>query len=105
MPILHVVAGPNGCGKSTLTRMNGFGGIDVIDPDEIARGMVSGSPRQAARGALHRRRDALNSGRTHLVETTLVSPAPAFFATWKLRGERAIGSFCTMCLSFHLRRP
>ena len=71
MPILHVVAGPNGCRKSTLTRMNGFGGIDVIDPDEIARGMVSGSPRQAARGALHRRRDALNSGRTHLVETTL----------------------------------
>ncbi len=49
MPTLHVVAGPNGCGKSTLTRMNGFGGLVPIDPDSILRGMVSGTPAQAAR--------------------------------------------------------
>lgn len=71
MPTLHVVAGPNGCGKSTLTRTRGFSGLDIIDPDEIARSMVPGSPGRAAREALRRRRDALNDGRTHVVETTL----------------------------------
>jgi len=32
MPTLHVVAGPNGCGKSTLTRTTWFSGVEVIDP-------------------------------------------------------------------------
>ncbi len=49
MPTLHVVAGPNGCGKSTLTRMNGFGELDPIDPDKILNDMVSGTSAQAAR--------------------------------------------------------
>ena len=71
MPTLYVIAGPNGCGKSTLTRMSGFTGIDIIDPDAIARGLGSGKHVQAAREALRRRRDALGAGRTHLVETTL----------------------------------
>ncbi len=71
MPTLIVVAGPNGCGKSTLTRMSGFRGLDIIDPDAIARGMTAGGPGQAAREALRRRRVALGAGRTHLVETTL----------------------------------
>jgi len=71
MPTLLVVAGPNGCGKSTLTRMNGFEGVDIIDPDAIARGMMAGGPGQAAREALRRRRVAIAAGRTHLVETTL----------------------------------
>ena len=71
MPTLFVVAGPNGCGKSTLTRTTWFTGVDVIDPDAIARGMTSGTPVQAAREALRQRRAALRSGRTHLVETTL----------------------------------
>ncbi len=71
MATLHVVAGPNGCGKSTLTRMSGFSGLDIIDPDAIARGLGSGNSGQAAREALRRRRDALGAGRTHLVETTL----------------------------------
>ena len=71
MPTLIVVAGPNGCGKSTLTRMSGFSGLDIIDPDAIGRGMMAGNPGQAAREALRRRQAALAEGRTHLVETTL----------------------------------
>lgn len=71
MPNLLVVAGPNGCGKSTLTRMSAFKGLEIIDPDAIARSIVSGDPVQAGREALRRRRDALAAGRSHLVETTL----------------------------------
>ena len=71
MPILFVVAGPNGCGKSSLTRTTWFGDVDIIDPDAIVRGMMAGNPGQAAREALRRRRAALAGGRTHLVETTL----------------------------------
>ena len=71
MPTLYVIAGPNGCGKSTLTRMSGFTGIDIIDPDAIARGLGSDKHVQAAREALRWRRDALGAGQTHLVETTL----------------------------------
>ena len=71
MPTLFVVAGPNGCGKSTLTRTTWFRGVDVIDPDAIARTMAPGTPVQAAREALRQRREALRAGRTHLVETTL----------------------------------
>ena len=71
MPTLFVVAGPNGCGKSTLTRMSAFSGFDIIDPDAIARDITSGNAARAAREAVRRRRDALGAGRTHLVETTL----------------------------------
>ena len=71
MATLHVVAGPNGCGKSTLTRISGFGGVEAIDPDVIARDFGSGNSGRAAREALRRRRDALAAGRSHLVETTL----------------------------------
>ena len=70
-PTLFVVAGPNGCGKSTLTRMSGFSGLDIIDPDAIARDMAAGNAAPAAREALRRRRAALRTGRTYLVETTL----------------------------------
>ena len=49
MPTLLFVAGPNGCGKSTLTRMSGFGGLEIIDPDAIARSIASGDPLQAGR--------------------------------------------------------
>lgn len=70
MPTLHVVAGPNGCGKSTLTRTTWLSGLEIIDPDAIAR-RIPDSPGQAAREALLQRRAALHAGRTHLVETTL----------------------------------
>ena len=68
MPTLFVAAGPYGCGKSTLTRMSAFRGIERIDPDAIARGFASGNP---AREALHQRQAALRADRAHLVETTL----------------------------------
>ena len=71
VPTLYVMAGPNGCGKSTLTRTTWFGDVDVIDPDAISQRLVSEHPGQAAREALRRRRAALSAGRTHLVETTL----------------------------------
>ncbi len=71
MPTLHVVAGPNGCGKSTLTRTSSFSGVEIIDPDAIARGVASGSPAHAGREALRRRQAALAAGRSHLLETTL----------------------------------
>lgn len=70
MPTLYVVAGPNGCGKSTLTRTVWRGELEIIDPDEIAR-YLPGRPGQAAREAVRRRRAALGAGRTHLLETTL----------------------------------
>lgn len=71
MPTLHVIAGPNGCGKSTLTRISGFSTLEMIDPDEILRHSPSLGPIVAAREALRRRRRALDTGRSHLVETTL----------------------------------
>ena len=70
MPTLYVVAGPNGCGKSTLTRTVWRGELEIIDPDAIAR-CLPYSPGRAAREAVRRRRAALHSGRTHLLETTL----------------------------------
>ena len=71
MPTLFVVAGPNGCGKSTLTRTTWFGGVEVIDPDAIARDMAAGSPGQAGREAVRLRRAAVGAGRSLVVETTL----------------------------------
>ena len=71
MPALFVIAGPNGCGKSTLTRTTWFDGIDLIDPDTIAKSLVTGTPGQRAREALRRRQEAIHAGCSHLVETTL----------------------------------
>ena len=76
MSTLFVVAGPNGCGKSTLTRTAWLRGVEIIDPDAIARNMASDTPIQAGREAVRQRRAALASGRTHLVETTLSGNGP-----------------------------
>ena len=70
MPTLYVVAGPNGCGKSTLTRTVWRGELEIIDPDAIARSLPD-CPVQAAREAVRRRQAALRAGRMHLLETTL----------------------------------
>jgi len=71
MSTLFVVAGPNGCGKSTLTRTTWFDSIEIIDPDALARNTALDNPVRAAREALRRRRAALRTSRTHVVETTL----------------------------------
>lgn len=71
IPTLYIVAGPNGSGKSTLTRTTWFTGVEVVDPDAIARDATAGNSGQAAREALRRRRAALAAGRSLVVETTL----------------------------------
>jgi len=74
MSTLFIVAGPNGCGKSTLTRALPFDGVPVIDPDAIARSLERDSNTQAARMALRQRRAALRARESFLVETTLTGP-------------------------------
>ena len=71
MPTLVIVAGRNGCGKSTLTRTPWFSGVEVIDPDAIAD-----TPGPAAREALRRRRTAIAESRSIAGETTLASSGP-----------------------------
>ena len=71
MPTLHVIAGPNGCGKSTLTRTKCLRDLDIIDPDAIARAIGSNTAAKAGREAVTRRRTALSAGNSHLLETTL----------------------------------
>ena len=51
--------------------MKGFGAVNIIDPDAIARDELAGNTLQSAREALRRRQSALRTGRTHLVEATL----------------------------------
>lgn len=79
MPLPHAVAGPNGCGKSTLTRTPRLSGSAIIDPDAIAH-RTPVSPVQAAREAVPRRCAMLRAGRTHAVEPP--GPVPAFSDTW-----------------------
>ena len=73
MPTLYVVAGPNGSGKSTLTRTMWFSGVEVIDPDAIARDTLAGNGGQWR--AIPPRQPAKRCGdagrRTLVVETTL----------------------------------
>jgi len=71
MPTLHVVAGPDGCGKSTLARTTWFRGFKAIDPDAIAGDTMTGYPAWAAREVLQRRWAAVSEGRTLAVETTV----------------------------------
>ena len=73
-PTLYVVAGPNGCGKSTFTRSR-FRGLSVIDPDAIARQLSPETPADAAgtagRTAVLERRRAIAKSQSFALETTL----------------------------------
>ena len=71
MPTLFVLAGPNGCGKSTLTATGLFEGTETIDADAIARNAGTENPVAAGRQALRLRHEALRAGRSFVVETTL----------------------------------
>jgi len=78
LPTLTVIAGPNGCGKSTLTRSVDFAGRDrLLDPDAIARRLNPLNPHaaaiDAAREVLQRTTDYLNRDVSFSVETTLSS--------------------------------
>ncbi|HMF53989.1 MAG TPA: zeta toxin family protein [Edaphobacter sp.] len=78
MPTFTVVAGANGCGKTTLTRWarEEFQESSVLDPDAIARslkatGINSGSPMDAGREVLLMAQRLLDSSQSLTVETTL----------------------------------
>jgi predicted ABC-type ATPase len=75
MPSLIVVGGPNGSGKTTLTTyliQKGRIKSPVINPDEIAFNELGGYDFQfkAARIALDRRKEAINSNSDIAFETT-----------------------------------
>ena len=76
MPTLTVIAGPNGCGKSTLTRSLEFDGRDrLLDPDSIARDLSPENPSAAGitagRTVLRRTTEYLNRRVSFAIETTL----------------------------------
>ena len=91
MPTLYEVAGPNGCGKSTLTRTTWFSGVEVIDPDAIARDTMAANPGQAAHEALRRRRAAVAAGGTPVVEPALAgSGVLRLMETAQMAGYRIV---------------
>jgi predicted ABC-type ATPase len=72
---LYVVAGVNGCGKSTLTAAQRFRTSEIIDPDSIAKTLTNRRD-QAARLAAGResirlRQDYLSRNASFVLETTL----------------------------------
>jgi predicted ABC-type ATPase len=74
MPELRIVAGANGSGKSSLTKLSTIG-IPVIDPDAIAREICLVRPESAAlaagRIAIENAREYIESDCSFIVETTL----------------------------------
>jgi predicted ABC-type ATPase len=78
VPTFTVVAGANGCGKSTLTKWarEEFQESSVLDPDAIARslqatGAKSGLAIDAGREVLSMAERLLDAGQSFAVETTL----------------------------------
>ncbi len=76
MPQLWIVAGPNGSGKTSLTRKHLLGKLPIVNPDEIAA-QLSGPGRnplgmamQAGRQALTIQREHIAQGKTFALETT-----------------------------------
>ena len=74
---MFIIAGPNGSGKSTSTRHLAKQGLDVIDPDRIARNLSSRSPQSVAvsagKQAINQAKENINSGYSFAIETTLSS--------------------------------
>ena len=76
-PRFTVIAGANGCGKTTLTRWNWevFREIPVLDPDAIGKTLQSTAPSAfpvaAARHVLKSAKEHIDRAATFAVETTL----------------------------------
>jgi predicted ABC-type ATPase len=78
MPSLTIVAGPNGCGKSTtIAQLAIEGKENLIDGDRIAREMWPDAPDRAAisagREVIKRTREYLAQRKSFVLETTLSS--------------------------------
>ncbi len=77
-PVLTIVAGSNGCGKTSLTKFarNKFQQIPILDPDAIARSLqetASGSTSdiEAGKQVLRQAEDLIEARQSFTVETTL----------------------------------
>lgn len=78
MPTLTIVAGPNGCGKSTtIAQLPIEGKENLVDGDRIAREMWPADPDGAAisagREVIRRTREYLERQESFILETTLSS--------------------------------
>jgi predicted ABC-type ATPase len=78
VPLLTIIAGPNGSGKTSVMRSGDFEGKQrLIDADQIAREMSLADPSLAAiaagREALRRIEEYLTRGESFAFETTLSS--------------------------------
>lgn len=73
---LWVIAGPNGGGKTSLTRRHLAGKLPIINPDEIARALNPDHPEapetslRAGREALTQRKQLIAARQSFAVETT-----------------------------------
>jgi predicted ABC-type ATPase len=77
-PVFTIIAGSNGCGKSTLTSTarDKFQQTPVLDPDAIARSIQANlnsnsSPIEAGKRVLRLAEQLITRGETFTVETTL----------------------------------
>ncbi|TKF78443.1 hypothetical protein FCV62_12215 [Vibrio kanaloae] len=76
-PVMVIVAGANGSGKSSNTLSFARKGYDVIDPDRIARNLSPNAPEKAAlsagKAAINRAKENIALGNSFTIETTLAS--------------------------------
>ena len=77
-PVFTIIAGSNGCGKSTLTTTarDKFQQTPILDPDAIAKSLqatldTNNSDIEAGRQVLRMAEDLIARGQTFTVETTL----------------------------------
>lgn len=75
-PQVWIVAGPNGSGKTTITRRHLTGRLPVVNPDDIARDLSPSNPEapetalKAGREAITLRRQLIEAKESFAIETT-----------------------------------
>ncbi|MBU2792599.1 AAA family ATPase [Acidithiobacillus thiooxidans] len=115
MPILLVIAGPNGSGKTTFTKnlvdLNRFPQDVYINPDDIAQNMPGGWHNTenflpAAQEADRRRQKRLSEGQDIVFETVFSSPQKLDFLRQAKdsRYEVHLNFLCTENPSIHAAR-